>query len=236
MNSFVDLVQVYATSSGPGPFALGAAVPGFDGVGALIDGASYSYSVQQGNNYEVGVGTYVLSTGTLTRLVLKSSNGGSPVAFDVNAQVSFTFTAEDIAALVSAGSTTAATAKAAFNAYGLQWGVWFNATPGTEELLALYTSPVAFQYPANFAGARSGAPLVAPAATFVLTMEQQAVGTGGWTAVGTVTIGTDGGVTLATPGGSVVSVGVGDRLRVVGPSVADTAIRGFAITFKGLIP
>ena len=97
MNSFVDLVQVYATSSGPGPFALGAAVPGFDGVGALVNGASYSYSVQQGNNYEVGMGTYVLSTGTLTRLVLKSSNGGSPVAFDVNAQVSFTFTAEDMA-------------------------------------------------------------------------------------------------------------------------------------------
>jgi len=236
MNTFVDLVQVYVTSSGTGPFALGAAVAGFDGVGALVNGASYSYSVQQGSNFEVGVGTYVLATNSLTRTVLKSSNAGNPVAFDVNAELSFTFTAEDIAALIAQASTTGATAKAAFNAYGLQWAAWFNATPAANELLALYTSPIAFAYNPNFAGAQSGPPAVNPAAAFVMTVEQNLAGTGGWTAVGTVTVGTDGGVALATTGGSVVSVGVGDRLRVLAPAVVDTAIEGFAVTFKGFIP
>ena len=236
MNSFVDLVQVYATSSGPGPFALGAAVPGFDGVGALTNGASYSYSVQQGNNYEVGVGTYVLSTNSLTRVVLKSSNGGSPAAFDVNAEVCFTFTAEDIAALVTAGSTTAATAKAAFNAYGLQWGVWFNATPGADELLALYTSPILYEYPANFAGSRAAAPLASPAAPFVITIERSLAGGGAWTPIGTVTIGADGGVGMATVGAAAVTINPGDQLRALASTPADTSIVGFAITFKGLIP
>jgi hypothetical protein len=236
MNSFVDLVQIVATSSGAGPFALGPAVTGFDGKDALVDGASYSYSVQQNANWEVGKGTFVASTGTLTRAVLKSSNGGAPVAFDVNAVVSFTFTAEDIADLITAASSTGSTAKAAFNAYGLQWAVWFLAAPGPTELLALYAAPVAFQYAANFAGAAVTPAIIPPAAPLVLLVQLQPAGSSVWATVGTVTIGVDGGAALATSGGEVVNVGVGDRLRVLAPPVADTAIEGFSITFKGYIP
>ena len=236
MRTFVDLVKVTATSSGTGPFALGSAVTGFFGKDHLVDGASYSYSVQQGDNVERGSGTYVASTGTLTRSVLKSTNADQPVAFDVGAQVAFTFGAADIVDVIAAASSSSGTAKAAFNAYGLQWGIWFNGTPVASELLALYSAPVAFQFSANFAGAATAAPLTSPAADFILSVEHQVDGSGSWTQVGTIELGTDGSVSLATVGNAVVPVAVGDRLRVVAPSTADTAVAGFSCTLKGFIP
>lgn len=239
MNRFVDCVCITATSSGTGAFVLGAAVSGFYGKERLVDGATYSYVVQQGDNVEVGSGTYVASSGTLSRIPSSSTNGGAAVDFDVNAAVAFTFTAADIAAVIAQAESgaAAATAKAAFNAYGLQWGVWFNATPVAGEVIALYSAPVSFEYPANFAGASTAAPEVAPAAEMVLSVEQQAGGVGGWQEVGTVTIAAVSGVVeLATTGGAAILVNAGDRLRVVAPIIADTAAETFAITFKGLIP
>lgn len=222
MRTFVDLVRITATSSGTGPFSLGGHVTGFYGVEKLVDGNSYSYSVQQGDNKEVGSGTYVASTGTLTRTVRSSSNGNSPVDFSVGAEIAITFTAADIVDVIAAASSSSGTAKAAFNAYGLQWGVWFNAPPVADELLALYSVPVAFEYLANFAGAETAAPLTSPSADWIAKMQVQAGGTGAWTDVGTIEVGTDGSVSLATVGAAVASFDVGDRIRVVAPSTADT--------------
>lgn len=236
MRTFVDLVRCTVTSSGTGPFTLGNNVTGFFGREKLQDGASYSYSVQQGDNKEVGAGTYIASTNTLTRTVRSSSNGGAPVAFDVGAEVAFTFTAADIVDVIAAASSSSGTAKAAFNAYGLQWGVWFNGTPVANEVLALYSAPVAFEFLGNFAGAATAPPLVSPAADFTLTMERQDGGSGAWTPVGTIVLGADGSVSLATPSGAPVAFDVGDRIRVVAPAIVDTSVAGFCCTFKGFIP
>lgn len=236
MRTFVDLVRITATSSGTGPFSLGSHVTGFFGAEKLVDGRSYSYSVQQGDNKEVGAGTYVASTSTLTRTVRTSSNGNSPVDFSVGAEIAITFTAADIVDVIAAASSSSGTAKAAFNAYGLQWGVWFNGPPVASELLALYSVPVAFEYLANFAGAETAAPLTSPSADWIAKMQVQVGGTGAWTDVGTIEVGTDGSVSLATAGGAPVSFNVGDRIRVIGPATADTAISGLAVTFKGYIP
>lgn len=236
MRTFVDLVRVAATSSGTGPFTLGSHVTGFYGTERLVDGATYSYSVQQGDNKEVGAGTFVASSSTLTRTVRSSSNGGAPVAFDVGAEIAFTLTAADIVDIIAASSVSSGTAKAAFNAYGLQWGVWFNGTPVANELLALYSAPVAFEFLGNFAQAATAPPVVAPAASYIMTVDLQPGGAGAWTNVGTLELGTDGSVSLATVGGEAVPVAVGDRLRVQGPGTADTSVAGFAVTFKGFIP
>lgn len=239
MNTFVDCVCINATSSGTGPFVLGAAVGGFFGRERLVDSGSYSYVVQQGDNVEVGRGLYSAGAATLSRLPSSSTNGGVAVDFSVNAPVAITFTAADIAAVIAQAESGAAlaTAKAAFNAYGLQWGVWFNATPVAGEVIALYSAPVAFEYPANFAGASTAAPETPPAAEMVLSVEQQAGGVGSWNQIGTVTIAAVSGVvTLATEGGAAILVAAGDRLRIVGPLIPDTAATAFAITFKGLIP
>lgn len=236
MRTFVDLVRCTVTSSGTGPFTLGNNVTGFFGREKLQDGASYSYSVQQGDNKEVGAGTYIASTNTLTRTVRSSSNGGAPVAFDVGAEVAFTFTAADIVDVIAAASSSSGTAKAAFNAYGLQWGVWFNGTPVANELLALYVAPVAFEFLGNFTGAAVQSPLTPPADTFTLAVDLQVDGSGTWTNVGSIVLGSDGSVSISTVGAAVVPVGVGDRLRVVAPALVDTSVAGFAMTFKGFIP
>lgn len=236
MRTFANLVCITATSSGTGPFALGSAVTGYFGSERLVDGASYSYSVQQDANVERGVGTFVASTGTLTRTVKESTNGDAAVNFSVGAEVAFTFTSDDIADLLAEAGNTASTAKAAFNAYGLQWGVWFNGTPVANELLALYSSPVAFEFLANFGGAATAPPITNPAADFILSVEKQVGGAGSWVQIGTIELGTDGSVSLATVGNVAVNIAVGDRLRVVAPATADTAVQGFSCTLKGVIP
>jgi len=92
----VDLVKIVAANTGTGPFTLGAAATGFRGVEALTDGFTYSYSVQEGANFEYGTGVYSLAGGTLTRGVLGSSYGGSPINLPPNAEIAFVALAQDI--------------------------------------------------------------------------------------------------------------------------------------------
>lgn len=97
VSTLVDLVKIQVLSSGTGPFELGAAVPGFRGVEALISSAIYSYSVQSGSLYEVGTAVYLADTQTLVRTPVVSSNGNAAVAFPANVQVNFTALASDYA-------------------------------------------------------------------------------------------------------------------------------------------
>jgi hypothetical protein len=235
LRTFVDLVCAATTSSGTGPFALGSAVIGFFGTEMLRDGMTYSYSVQQDSNAEVGTGTWNAASGTLTRAVRTSTNGNAPVAFTAGAPVSFTFTSADIADLLSEAGGVSATARAAFNAYGLQWGIWFVAPPGAGEVLALYSSPISFSYQGNFLGAATAPPITPPAASCVLSVEQQAGGQGAWAQIGTITIGTDGAVSLATASPDGAAIATGDRLRVVAPDPADANVSGFSVTLKGFV-
>lgn len=98
ISTLVDLVKIQCLSSGTGAFSLGPAVPGYRGVEALVDGATYSYSVQQDSRYEVGTGVYLADTQTLVRTPSVSSNGNAAVAFAANAQITFTARAEDLEA------------------------------------------------------------------------------------------------------------------------------------------
>lgn len=100
--NFVDLVKIFATTSGIGPFGLGAPVLGFQGVSALVDGREYSYSVQQAGLFEYGKGIYTAGTLSLDRSPEGSSSGGAPVSFAANAVVTFTLLASDLQALFTA--------------------------------------------------------------------------------------------------------------------------------------
>lgn len=102
ISTLVDRVKIFVNSSGTGPFVLGAAVPAFRGVEALQDGATYSYAVENGSNYEAGTCEYVSSLGQLVRTPVISSNGGAAVAFPAGVQVAFTALAQD---LIATGGT-----------------------------------------------------------------------------------------------------------------------------------
>lgn len=236
MRSFTDLVAFLATNSGTTPFAVGAAIDGFRGANGMTDGATYSYSVQQGANYEVGYGTYTAATGTLTRTPKWSSHGDGLVSFQANATVCLTFLAEDIVDLIAAASGVTGSAQAAATAYGLQWALWFNAPPVASELLGLYVSPIDYAYPANFLNSVSAPPITAPTAAFTLDIDRQVGGAGDWSTIGTVLVNTNGTVVMATTGGVQIAINKGDRLRLVGPATVDDTIAGLAFTLKGIIP
>jgi hypothetical protein len=119
------------------------------------------------------------------------------------------------------------------NIYGLQWITWFNLSPFSSELLALWSPAANLQFPANFLGSTTAPPIINPLATFVLNVNKQVAGVGSWTVIGTVTITTGGTVTLATTGGAAINVNAGDRLSLTGPATADIAVAGFGCTFKG---
>ena len=94
--TLVDRVKILVLSSGTGPFELGAAVPGYRGVEALTDGATYNYAGAQGSNFEVGTGVYLEASGTLVRTPLLSSSGGAAIAFSANLELNFTILAQDV--------------------------------------------------------------------------------------------------------------------------------------------
>lgn len=95
-STLVDLTKINITSTGTGALTLGSAATGYRGVEALTNGRSYSYSIQQGANWEIGRGTYLADSQQMTRSVMFSSRGGSAIKLAGGAQVAFTALAEDL--------------------------------------------------------------------------------------------------------------------------------------------
>lgn len=92
----VDLAKIVANSTGTGAITLGAAASGFRGIEALQNGQVYSYTIQQGDEYETGRGTYLSATQQFTRSPIWSSNGNAPIDLQTNALVAFVVLAEDL--------------------------------------------------------------------------------------------------------------------------------------------
>ena len=80
---YVDRVQETTTTTGTGTLTLAGASTGFQAFSAAFtSGQKVPYEVDDGTNWEVGIGTYTTSGTTLSRdTVLSSSNSGSAVSF-----------------------------------------------------------------------------------------------------------------------------------------------------------
>ncbi len=96
ITTLVDRVKIVVSSSGIGPFILGAAATSFRGTEALIDGATYSYATESGSNFEAGTAVYLALGNQLIRSPQISSNGGAAVSFPVGIEISFTILAADV--------------------------------------------------------------------------------------------------------------------------------------------
>ena len=75
-----DRVKVTSTTTGTGTFTLGSAAAGFQSFSVIGNGNQTYYTITDGTDWEVGIGTYTSSGTTLSRdVILESSNSGSAV-------------------------------------------------------------------------------------------------------------------------------------------------------------
>jgi hypothetical protein len=91
-----DRVKETTTTTSTGTYTLAGAVTGFQSFAVVGDGNATYYTVTDGTNWEVGVGTYTASGTTLSRdTILASSNSGSAVNWGAGSKdVFLTYPAE----------------------------------------------------------------------------------------------------------------------------------------------
>ena len=105
MVTLANRVKVVTTTTGSGTITLSNPLDGFQSFAdaGVSNGAIVRYTIEEGDNWEIGSGTYNLSSNTLTRILLESSSG-SLLNLTGSATVFITVAAEDIQLVLSEGS------------------------------------------------------------------------------------------------------------------------------------
>jgi hypothetical protein len=105
-----------ASAPGTGMISLGAAEAGYQSFsdGGISDGEVVSYVIEDGNNWEIGTGTYTASGTTLSRTVSESSNSDSEINASAGAVVFITALSGDLQNAVDMDQGVATTDSPSF--------------------------------------------------------------------------------------------------------------------------
>jgi sugar lactone lactonase YvrE len=98
MVKLVNRAKMSTATTGTGTITLGAVGAGYQSFSAagVIDGDVVRYVIEDGDNWEIGTGTYTESTTTLTRNVSESSNADAAITLTGSAVVFVSAVAADV--------------------------------------------------------------------------------------------------------------------------------------------
>ena len=132
MAILANRVKVATSTTGTGTITLGAAEAGYQSFadGGISDGDVVRYVIEDGNNWEIGTGTYTASGTTLSRTVSESSNADAAINLTGNALVFVTATAKDVRNYIRRTTTYTAKVGEAIIA-DTSGGVWTLTLPAS---------------------------------------------------------------------------------------------------------
>lgn len=98
MPKLVNRAKMTTATTGTGTITLGSAVAGYQTFAdaGVSDADAVRYVIEDGNNWEIGTGTYTASGTTLTRTVLESSNADAAISLTGSAEVFVTAINKDV--------------------------------------------------------------------------------------------------------------------------------------------
>lgn len=103
MATLANRAKMTTATTGTGTITLGSAADGYQTFAAagISNGDTVRYTIEDGDNWEIGTGTYTASGTTLTRSVTESSNSGSAINLSGEASVFLTLAAQDLSPTVT---------------------------------------------------------------------------------------------------------------------------------------
>ena len=103
MATLANRAKMTTATTGTGTITLGSAADGYQTFAAagISNADTVRYTIEDGNNWEIGTGTYTASGTTLTRSVTESSNAGSAINLSGDAVVFLTLAAQDLSPTVT---------------------------------------------------------------------------------------------------------------------------------------